>query len=279
MDANHPRRTLEAPRRHKGTNLEAPKPGPLHNHAPALNDADFDTSKYATGNYAKIDYARAEYSPKTNASSAYNRTDYRPTSLPAPTPAPAPVMSPAEARRADPHSWRNDPPISATSTGPSAADTLRDGRAASRYSRGNKSSGLDPMAPRRTNARDTLSGTTRNAGSAPRPGEPQTWQDAFAEITSDPIAGKPLKIVALLFGLLVVISMGVAIFHDFFWMALIFICFNLFKVADDDTAWGGAVSKLKSFLATFSPALSTSVGLRIATALLGVLSIFMVFAP
>lgn len=81
MDANRPRKTLEAPRRHTGTALEAPKKGigfgALHDHAPALKDADFDTSKYASVDTATPDYSRAEYIPPSNN----ERPAWQPASL------------------------------------------------------------------------------------------------------------------------------------------------------------------------------------------------------
>lgn len=283
MDANRPRSTLEVPRRHKGTSLEAPKPGPIHDHAPALSDADFDTSKYARGDYvqndyAQNDYSRAEYIPQTEASPDYNRTPYAQPSAPAP----APVMTPAEARRADPNSWRND----ASSTGLTPTDPLRDDLTTLRYRSKSKSSALDPSSrfKNRTKTLDSLSGTpplsTRpstpdNLSSGHQP--PQTWQQAFEDLTSDPVTGQPMRIVALIFGFLILAGIGTAILGNFFWTGLVVLSIMTFNNLGDDAALGGMVSKLKSFFGNFHPALATTMGLRILVIAVGLLSLLMVF--
>lgn len=279
------RSTLEAPRRNAGTKLEAPKPGAIHNHAPALSEADFDRSKYARADYAQTDYKRAEYIPSDAAATDYNRTPYQPVTPSAPEPAATP-LSRAEARRADPTSWRNDPPVSAPRTGLTPSDPIRDtlgssdgsrsrGSSKDLFSTRRRSSALEPTAsPRASSTRpaSTRPPSTRSDDLT----HAETWQDAFADITSDPQYGGVLRIAGLLFGLLLIAIVGSAILGGhIFWIMMMFLSFNLAKNADDNDTLGGATSKLKAFLSNFHPALGSSNGLRLASIALGGLSFFM----
>ena len=283
MDANRPRSTLEVPRRHKGTNLEAPKPGPIHNHAPALSDADFDMSKYAQN-----EYARAEYIPQAEASPDYKRAPYAPPATPTAPAATAP-MTVAEARRADPNSWRNDTSSSRTASGLTPTDPLRDDLTSLRFRRQGKGSALDPISDRkdRSNRRpqnlDSLSGSPSRSTTPTSPssnlgsgnGPPQSWQQAFEELTSDPSTATPVRIAALLFGFLVLAGIGTAILGSFFWMGMFAMSLMTFNNLDGDSALSGMVSKLKSFFGIFHPALATTTGLRILVIGIGLLSFLM----
>lgn len=228
MDANRPRSTLEVPRRHKGANLEAPKPGPIHNHAPALSESDFDRSRYA----------RAEYVPVADTNNDY--------------------------RRADPASWRNDPPTAAIPSDPIRSSFGRDDRNAPRPTR--RGSALEPSRPR------PLSTTPSTQRQNPT-GQEQSWQQAIDELTGNPDTGPLVRIGIAVIGAAIIASIGTAILGSFFWSLILFFAVAAGKNADDSE---GMTPWVRNQLARIHPALGKNPGYMIFLIGLGAFSLLMI---
>lgn len=158
MDAKRPRKTLEAPRRYKGTALEAPKKGigfgAIHDHAPALKEADFDTSKYASVDVATPDYSRAEYVPPSNN----ERPAWQPTSL-------------------------GDAAVNTTASASTPSNTSR----ASTHT-----TARSALEAARRNA-DNRSGSSRSSSSRPDYDRTTTSSDPFANTPGYDAMGRPVR--------------------------------------------------------------------------------------
>lgn len=224
MNANRPRSTLEVPRRYKGEKLEAPKPGAIHNHAPALSEADFDRSKYAHADYARTnytqtDYSRAEYVPTTSTSGDYNRASYQ--TVPSTAQSSAQPISREEARRNDPNGWRNDPPPSYASSANASP--------AVRISTIRISSTRTPSQSTNTARPSSLSGTNTS------PHNTETWQQAFQQLTGDPNSGPIIRIIFAIIAASIFALIGTAIFGpDLFWIGMLVLSVMGAKNARED---------------------------------------------
>ena len=241
MVSHRSRSTLEVPRRHAGITLEAPKPGAIHNHAPALSEADFDRSQYM-----RNEYAHAEYVPVETTSTHYIRANYQPVRQPITQPSAPQPANREQVSRNDPHGWRSDPLPSPSvrvstiriSSDLTSTDILRDSLiSGNQRSRHNNNSALNPTRP------SPLARSNTNAQNV------ETWQQAFQHLINNPDSGPIIRSAIALIIAIFIIVIGTAIFGaDLFWIGIFALSIMGAKNAGENNGLSRWTSHLLGFI-------------------------------
>ena len=272
MDStNRSRSTLEAPRRHAGITLEAPKPGAIHNHAPAFSETDFDRSQYTHN-----EYARAEYVPVETATTPYNRANYQPVRQTIAQPPASQPTSREQVSRNDPHGWRSDPPPPPTPSvrvstirilsDLTSTDILRD--SLMRNSRANQRSTHNNSAL--NSARPSPLATTNTS-----PQNTETWQQAFQHLTNNPDSGPIIRSAIAIIIAIFIIAIGTAILGaDLFWIGMLALSIMGAKNAGADNGLSNWTSNILGFI---HPKFANGGSLLLFFVALGALSFLMMF--
>ena len=243
MASHRSRSTLEVPRRHAGITLEAPKPGVIHNHAPALSEADFDRSQYM-----RNEYAHAEYVPVETTTTHYNRANYQPVRQPIAQPSAPQPASREQISRNDPHGWRSNPlptpsvrvstiriSSALTSTDILRDNLMRDDRI-NQHSRRNNSA-LNPTSP------SPLPRSSTNAQNV------ETWQQAFQHLINNPDSGPIIRSAIAIIIAIFIVVMGTAIFGaDLFWIGIFALSIMGAKNAGEDNGLSRWTSHILGFI-------------------------------